>query len=301
MPDKNKPNGASEYNSAKADKPGLSLISNEQLLQIYAAMVRYRALEERPGLSARWSGPNRAGDGRRWEAGVVGATIGLVRGDTIAPPNVRLLADLAKGVSARTFPKLLAGVTGHGIRRRSDAAGPESAIRAAKIRKAERKSKMVVAFAEVEETGLPTWRRSLAFAVRQKLPIVFVVQFRRQPMAAHDQRQPGIEDHRHPVAVAGLPVMVVDGDDAVAVFRVASESIMRARRGRGPTLIECRPFVLEKQVNGREPSRRADPIVNMETYLRCKGLFTLELRQRIETAFAAELDADGAVARQPSC
>ena len=46
-------------------------------------------------------------------------------------------------------------------------------------------------------------------------------------------------------AAHGVPGMPVDADDAVAIYRVAQESIGRARIGGGAALMECVPFVLE--------------------------------------------------------
>ncbi len=39
-----------------------------------------------------------------------------------------------------------------------------------------------------------------------------------------------------------IPSIPVDGLDLAAVYRVAHESVLRARRGGGPTLIECKPY-----------------------------------------------------------
>ncbi len=314
MPAKSKSDLTSRESSATAYESAVPLISNEKLLQLYATMVKCRVLEERLCLFAPQGKANRVSEGGQ-EASLVGATIDLVRGDAILPLKVKLLADWAKGVSARVLPKFVAGVAGHSIRRRSAAALFETTLRASRIRKGKRNRRIVVAFAEVEETVLPAWRRSLAWAVKQKLPIVFVVQVQRLSETVNDQGPAGIEDERQLSAVAGLPAIVVDGDDAVAVYRVAYEAIARARRGSGPTLIECRPYIVRAQADGRtvqprrrnpaEPWRAADPIVNMETYLRRKGLFTPQARLRIGTAFAAELEAQarvtrGTVARQPT-
>jgi acetoin:2,6-dichlorophenolindophenol oxidoreductase subunit alpha len=43
-------------------------------------------------------------------------------------------------------------------------------------------------------------------------------------------------------AAYGLPGVVVDGQDVVAVHEVASEAIRRAREDGGPTLIECKTY-----------------------------------------------------------
>ncbi len=40
----------------------------------------------------------------------------------------------------------------------------------------------------------------------------------------------------------GFPGMVVDGNDVLAVYEATQEAIARARRGEGPTLIECKTY-----------------------------------------------------------
>jgi pyruvate dehydrogenase E1 component alpha subunit len=57
-----------------------------------------------------------------------------------------------------------------------------------------------------------------------------------------------------------LPSISVDGNDVVAVYRVATEAIAHARKGHGPTLIDC------QLVNP------GDPLQNMKKYLMRKGL-----------------------------
>jgi TPP-dependent pyruvate/acetoin dehydrogenase alpha subunit len=76
-----------------------------------------------------------------------------------------------------------------------------------------------------------------------------------------------------------FPVIPVDGNDVVAVYRVASESITHARMRHSATLIECHLWDGD------------DPILKMEQYLQRKGLFTPRLKRNIASAFARELDA----------
>jgi pyruvate dehydrogenase E1 component alpha subunit len=87
--------------------------------------------------------------------------------------------------------------------------------------------------------------------------------------------------------------MAVDGNDAVAVYRVAHESIARARKGRGPTLIECVHFILDesaKRRNSANSLRGRDPIRNMEQYLAGKKLFSAGLRSEAANKFREQLD-----------
>ena len=39
-----------------------------------------------------------------------------------------------------------------------------------------------------------------------------------------------------------MPGAVVDGQDVFAIFEAAGEAILRARRGDGPTLLECQTY-----------------------------------------------------------
>jgi pyruvate dehydrogenase E1 component alpha subunit len=82
----------------------------------------------------------------------------------------------------------------------------------------------------------------------------------------------------------------VDGNDVVAVYRVATESIAHARKGNGPTLIEC---MIER-------SKAHDPIRKMERYLKRKGLFSREMKFEVINGFTKHLDASiKAVRRSP--
>ena len=40
----------------------------------------------------------------------------------------------------------------------------------------------------------------------------------------------------------GIPGVVVDGNDALAVYEVARAAVNRARSGGGPSLLECKPY-----------------------------------------------------------
>jgi pyruvate dehydrogenase E1 component alpha subunit len=120
----------------------------------------------------------------------------------------------------------------------------------------------------------PVWLDALQAARAHRLPMIFVhssdgMKPALLPNAA--KLEPGTE----------LPHIVTDGDDVVAMYRAAHESIGRARRNSGPTLIECSPFRLK----GR---RRLDSVAGMENYLRSKGLLRRGLRQELLEEIARE-------------
>jgi len=63
----------------------------------------------------------------------------------------------------------------------------------------------------------------------------------------------------------------------VAVYRVSTEAIAHARKGNGPTLIEC---ILDG----------SDPILKMEEYLKRKSLFSEGMKREVMASFARELE-----------
>jgi TPP-dependent pyruvate/acetoin dehydrogenase alpha subunit len=146
-----------------------------------------------------------------------------------------------------------------------------------------------------------SWIETLRLAGSARLPILFVCQ---SNMAVEDARpakdstsQQG--NHHEEIGIDtqpfGYPSIPVDGNDAVAVYRAAGESIFRIRQGRGPTLIDCRTW----QIEGRAAADACDPIRSMENYLASRNLFSAEYSRQLSADFNQELDsALAAVTRQ---
>ncbi len=98
----------------------------------------------------------------------------------------------------------------------------------------------------------------------------------------------------------GFPGITVDGNDVVAMYRVAYEAIQRARNGGGPTLIEAKTYRWHGHssidaAKYRAPAevetwKERDPIAAMERYLTRRNLFTPEWKQTIMESFGQELD-----------
>ena len=92
----------------------------------------------------------------------------------------------------------------------------------------------------------------------------------------------------------GIPGIVVDGTDVLAVHEVAAEAVRNARAGNGPTLIECRLQRWRGHLEGEEvysgvyrepaiigPDTAADPIDLLETALTTSGLDGRALRAQL--------------------
>lgn len=89
-------------------------------------------------------------------------------------------------------------------------------------------------------TNIGAFHEALNFAAIWKLPVVFVCEnnLYMEYTAIHE-----VTAVKHPAAdrasAYGLERIVVDGNDADAVYRTAQAAFARARAGDGPSLIEC--------------------------------------------------------------
>lgn len=244
--------------AALAGNHGFSIISDEKLLQIYRAMLKSRLLTERVRLLAM---QGKLGDNCNpqlgLEAVVAGVTIDLLPGDAAVPPPGDLMVGFLRG---SPLEEILARAG-----RPARAISLNRAVRAAMRSKTSKNGKIAVAFAG-GDSCFPD--EALEAARAEKLPILFVCRKRHSTGGVALQ-------------AGKIPILPVDGADAVAVYRVATESITHARRGNGPTLIEC----------NFEPVEAHDPILKMETYLTRKGLFNKQQRLDTAAAFTQEMDA----------
>ncbi|HWG19925.1 MAG TPA: thiamine pyrophosphate-dependent enzyme [Terracidiphilus sp.] len=238
-------------------KQEFSLISNDTLLELYGGLLKRCALRE-------VAKGKRAAQNNGWtfDAAAVAVAKDLVADDTV-------IADGADSV----LRAVGVGVAKNG--RGNDAAGEafslelERAVGAALAHKTKKSGKVSVVFGGNEHGQV--WMDALEIARAHRLPMVFVS---KQIEHVRDQRGPRKYDGVRFEPGTELAQIVVDGNDVVAAYRVAHEAIDRARRDRGPTLIECAAF----RMGGR---RQQDPVANMENYLRGKGMLKRGLKREI--------------------
>ena len=99
----------------------------------------------------------------------------------------------------------------------------------------------------------------------------------------------------------GLPGVEVDGNDVLAVYRVAGEAVSRARSGGGPTLIECRTYRTRAHSEGmrdagyRTPEEIAawkarDPLVLLEKQILAEEAGAKAELDRIEAEVKAMVE-----------
>jgi hypothetical protein len=265
------------------------LISREKLLALYATMVKCRRIAEDPD---RRDDLRVSGMAKGWEATVAGITANLVPGDAVLAP--RPIEDVLRAVEgeyagkSEAVPQEMADPGGS-----SDSTGEgfDKARQLARTFHAAKKGHVAVLFSKAPQK-MEHWRKRLPDLVRRNLPLL-IVSCEPTGNEGNFTRQKS-RNHAVGTLVFGIPVLTVDGGDAMAVYRVAGESIFRARERRGPTLIECVWFPASVPIDATARERRRaaliDPILSMENYLVAKGLLTPGLKGEIVRAFGRELD-----------
>jgi pyruvate dehydrogenase E1 component alpha subunit len=264
--------------AALAGSNGFLLISNEKLLQLYATMVKCRMIAERTRVILEQNsliGNFDATVGQ--EAVAVGVALDLLPEDTIASSQRNVIVDFIKDISLENiFGTLLARTA----RPKLDAQ-LNFAISAALDNKRKKNGKITVVFCGDGSASQGFSRDALCVAGSQQLPILFVWQNNLLARPLRQKKQISIDEIALRAEACGLPGIAVDGNDVVAVYRVATESIAHARKGNGPTLIECK--IARSKTN--------DPIRKMESYLKRKGLFSREIELGVAADFTKQLDA----------
>jgi len=225
------------------------------------------------------------------EAIAVGAAIGLLPADTMAPGNYDLATNIVRDTPLK---RVFLHWREHNLdpSHRPSIAAQMNIATGIALARATRSSasevqSVVLAIAGTGGSALDFWPETLRFAALRKLPIVYVAEtgftgVDQGPLLA----KASAVDLSGKRMDCGLPRIVVDGSDAVAVYRVCYEAIEHARKGYGPTLVECRNNA------GHDAGRKQsvpDPIAAMEHYLRQKGLWDDEWKSQLVSRIKQEL------------
>ncbi len=233
----------------------------QRLLEFYRLMVEIRLFEERvfelygqnlvPGTIHLYTGE---------EAVAVGVCSALRREDYVTSTHRGHGHCIAKGADVkRTMAEILGRKTGYckgkgGSMHIADfsvgmlgatavvGAGLPIAVGAglsAKLRKTEQ---VVACFFGEGASNQGTFHESLNLASIWRLPVIFVCENNLYAMGTRQTVATNIANIADRAASYGIPSAIVDGNDVLAVYETTSVSAGRARKGEGPTLIECKTY-----------------------------------------------------------
>lgn len=145
-------------------------------------------------------------------------------------------------------------------------------------------------------TSIGDFSEALNFAGVFNAPVVFIIQNNQYAISVARQNQTKAETLVQKAVAAGIPGILVDGNDLFAMYAATKEAIDRARRGGGPTLIEAYTYRLGAHTTSDDPTKYRedsevekwqpkDPIKRMKAYLIDKGVWSEEADEALNEEY----------------
>jgi pyruvate dehydrogenase E1 component alpha subunit len=158
-------------------------------------------------------------------------------------------------------------------------------------------------------TSKGDFHEALNFAGVFKLPVVFICENNQWAISVRREKQTAAETIAQKALAYGFEGIQVDGNDVFAVYKATKEAADKAKRGEGPTLIECFTYRMGDHTTADDASRyrpkeeverwkARDPILRLERYMEKKGLWNEDYRNTV--ADKAKAEADEAVKQAES-
>jgi pyruvate dehydrogenase E1 component alpha subunit len=160
--------------------------------------------------------------------------------------------------------------------------------------------RVAVAFFGDGATNEGAFHEGMNMAALWNLPVIYVCENNLYAASTPLSTAFKIEALVDRAAAYGMTGVVVDGNDAAAVYDTAGQAIARARRGEGPTFIECRTYRLCGHSRSDPRTYRSkeeealwqgkDPIPSLAARLKADGLATDESLAAVEQAVTELID-----------
>lgn len=300
------------------------VLTKEKLLQMYYYLVLTRTLENKIAYICSSQNPQQPlviGKGylsTGQEAISVGAASTLEEGDWYAPTHRDMGAHLVRGITVKEIflqyfcraASLTWGRDGNvhfgdtsrrllGFVSHMGSLTPVANGIAAAIKYRGQKNVVISPFGEgASSQGVV--HEALNYAAVFKLPVVFVLNNNRYAISTPLHEQAAVEHLALRASGYGMPGKTIDGNNIVEVYLTVRKAVEQARRGEGPSLIECKTmrmgghgthdFTGYVSKEDLETWKKRDPIDWFNRYLTEKGYLSEAGRKEVEERVEREVE-----------
>ncbi len=302
-------------------------LTTENVLEMYRVMLMARAIDERMWILNRQGKVPFVISCRGQEAAQVGCAYAFQPGLDYALPYYRdiglvlvfgmtpveiMLALYARAGDPSSGGRQMPGHWGHAARRVVTGSSPVAtqipqAAGVALAAKIKREPLVVVTSFGEGSTSAGDFHEGLNFAGVHKLPVVFLCENNRYAISMPQSKEMAIANVADRAASYGMPGVVVDGNDILAVYEASKQAVERARRGEGPTLIEAKTYRLsahssdddDKRYRSQEEVeewRKRDPLDRFRQYLLTEALLDEVGDRQLREEVTREVDMAAQVA-----
>ena len=161
---------------------------------------------------------------------------------------------------------------------------------------------VVMAYCGDGATSEGDFHEAMNFAGVWHVPVVFIVQNNQWAISVPFKKQTHSRTIAQKALAYGFPGLQVDGNDVLAVYAASREAVERARRGDGPTLIECVTYRLGMHTTSDDPTKyrsteeveaweRKDPLTRFRAYLQTQNLLEPALEEAVDAEIARSVQA----------
>lgn len=174
------------------------------------------------------------------------------------------------------------------------------AVGAGLAQKLQGKDSVVVCFFGDGATNTGNFHESLNMASAWDLPVVFVVENNKYAMSVPFVKASKLENIADRACAYGIPGKTINGMDVLEVRKTVSEAVDRARRGEGPTLVECQTYRYyghshsdPRSYRTREEEaefRRKDPVKRLQKDMETIGFLNGKDIEQLEDDVQKKLD-----------
>ena len=143
------------------------------------------------------------------------------------------------------------------------------------------------------------WHESLNAAAIWNLPVIFVCENNLYGASTSFKSVFHVDQVAERASAYGMPGIIADGNDVLAVYQAAGEAVQRARKGDGPTLLECMTYRQcghsrsdPRTYRTREEEdtwKLKDPIAGFRSYLLAQQLAAENQLQAVESKVEAQI------------
>ncbi|MBS3804518.1 MAG: pyruvate dehydrogenase (acetyl-transferring) E1 component subunit alpha [Oleiphilaceae bacterium] len=278
----------------KLDKDLVPEIDDKTLLRMHRTMVLSRRFDEH---QLRWQRQGRIGTfapAKGQEASQVGSIAAIEPSDWMVPSFRETTAAIWRGTPLTGLLLYNAGYN-EGGRIPDDqndlpiaipvASQISHAVGIAYAMKCRGEKHLAMTYFGDGATSEGDFHEGLNLAQVYNTPTVFICQNNQWAISTPREIQTRTKTLAQKALAYGMPGLQVDGNDLLAVYAATREAADRARKGDGPTLIECVTYRIEVHTTADDPSKyrseeeveawkKRDPIVRFERYLKTKKLLS---------------------------
>jgi pyruvate dehydrogenase E1 component alpha subunit len=180
-------------------------------------------------------------------------------------------------------------------------AGLPVAVGAAMAAKLRGDGRVSVTFFGDGATNIGTFHEALNMASVWQAPVIFVIENNLYGEYTPMRKTTPIDDLAERARPFRMPGVVVDGNDVEKVYAAAREAVDRARRGGGPSLLECKTY-RHRGHSRTDPGKyrpddevkawlARDPLLITGARLRTSGALTDDEEARLRSDFESQIDA----------